>query len=57
VHEGDVVTVEGKIMHELKVSALTARDCYYIAQVAQGTIQFGGVWLTLYCGLKSISTS
>jgi len=33
VHEGDVVTVEGKIMHEPKVSALVVRDRYYIAQV------------------------
>jgi len=24
VHEGDVVTVEGEIIHELKVSALAA---------------------------------
>ena len=32
VHEGDVVTVEGEIMHELKVSALSAQDHYYIAQ-------------------------
>jgi len=33
VHEGDVVTVEGEIMHEPKVSALSARDRYYIARV------------------------
>ena len=33
VHEGDVVTVEGEIMHEPKVSALAAWDYYYIAQV------------------------
>ena len=33
VHEGDVVTVEGKIMHEPKASALSARDRYYIARV------------------------
>ena len=32
VHEGNVVTVEGRIMHELKVSALSAQDHYYIAQ-------------------------
>jgi len=31
VHEGDVVTVEGKIKHKLKASALTAQDRYYIA--------------------------
>jgi len=29
VHEGDVVTVEGEIMHEPKASALSARDCYW----------------------------
>ena len=28
VHEGDVVTVEGEIMHEPKASALVARDRY-----------------------------
>ena len=33
VHEGDVVMVEGKIMHELKASALAARDRNYIARV------------------------
>ena len=33
MHEGDVVTVEGEIMHEPKVSALSARDCYYTARV------------------------
>ena len=33
VHEGNVVMVEGEIMHELKASALSARDHYYIAQV------------------------
>ena len=33
VHEGDVVTVEGEIMHEPKASALSAQDRYYIAQV------------------------
>ena len=33
VHEGDVVTVEGEIMHEPKVIALSASDCYYIPQV------------------------
>ena len=33
VHEGDVVTVEGEIMHEPKASALAARDHYYIARV------------------------
>ena len=33
VRKGNVVTVEGGIMHELKVSALSARDHYYIAQV------------------------
>jgi len=32
VHEGDVVTVEGEIMHEPKASALSARDRYYIAR-------------------------
>ena len=29
----DVVTVEGKIMHELKATALAAQDHYYIARV------------------------
>jgi len=33
VHEGDVVTVEGEIMHEPKASVLSARDRYYIAWV------------------------
>jgi len=33
VHEGGVVTVEGKIMHEPKASALSVRDRYYIARV------------------------
>jgi len=33
VYEGDVVTVEGEIIHELKASALSARDHYYIARV------------------------
>jgi len=33
MHEGNVVTVEGGIMHELKASALAARDHYYIARV------------------------
>ena len=33
VHEGDVVTVEGEIMHEPKASALSAQDRYYIARV------------------------
>ena len=33
MHEGDVVTVEGEIMHEPKASALSARDRYYIARV------------------------
>ena len=33
MHEGDVVTVEGEIMHEPKASALSARDCYYITLV------------------------
>jgi len=33
VHEGDVVMVEGEIMHDLKASALAARDHYYIARV------------------------
>jgi len=33
VHEGDVVMVEGEIMHEPKVSALSSRDRYYIARV------------------------
>jgi len=33
VHEGNVVTIEGKIMHEPKASALSAQDRYYIAQV------------------------
>jgi len=33
VHEGDVVTVEGEIMHEPKASVLSARDRYYIARV------------------------
>ena len=32
MHEGDVVTVEGEIMHEPKASALSARDRYYIAR-------------------------
>ena len=32
MHEGDVVMVEGQIMHEPKVSALSARDHYYIAR-------------------------
>jgi len=33
VHKGDAVTVEGEIMHEPKASALSARECYYIARV------------------------
>jgi len=33
VHEGNVVMVEGGIMHKLKVSALSTRGRYYIAQV------------------------
>ena len=33
VHEGGIVTVEGKIMHELKVSTLSAQDRYYIARM------------------------
>jgi len=33
VHEGNVVTVEGEIMHEPKASALSSRDRYYIARV------------------------
>jgi len=33
VHEGNVVMVDGGIMHEPKVSALSARDHYYIARV------------------------
>jgi len=33
VHKDDVVSVEGEIMHELKMSALSARDRYYIARV------------------------
>jgi len=33
VYEGDVVMVEGEIIHELKASALSARDRYYIARV------------------------
>ena len=33
MHEGGVVMVEGEIMHELKASALSARDRYYIARV------------------------
>ena len=33
MHEGDVVTVEGEILHEPKASALSTRDRYYIARV------------------------
>ena len=33
MHEGDVVTVEGEIMHKPKASPLSARDHYYIARV------------------------
>jgi len=33
VHEGDVVMVEGEIMHEPKASALATQDRYYIARV------------------------
>jgi len=33
VDEGNVVTVEGEIMHEPKATALSARDRYYIARV------------------------
>jgi len=33
VHKGDVVTVEGEIMHETKASALSTWDGYYIARV------------------------
>ena len=33
VHEGNVVMVEGGIMHELKASALSTRDRYYIDRV------------------------
>ena len=33
MHEGDVVTVEGEIMHKPKASALAAQDRYYIARV------------------------
>jgi len=33
VHEVNVVKVGGGIMHELKASALSAQDCYYIARV------------------------
>ena len=31
MHEGDVVTVEGEIMHQPKASALAVQDRYYIA--------------------------
>jgi len=31
--EGDVVTVEGEIMHEPKASALATQDPYYITRV------------------------
>ena len=33
MHEGDVVTVKGEIMHEPNARALSARDRYYIARV------------------------
>jgi len=33
VHEGNAVTVKGGIMHKQKVSALSTRNCYYIARV------------------------
>ena len=32
MHEGDVATVEGEIMHKPKASALATRDRYYIAR-------------------------
>jgi len=33
VHKGNVVTVKSRIMHELKVSASSAWDRYYITWV------------------------
>ena len=33
MREGNIVMVEGRIMHEPKASTLFARDRYYIAQV------------------------
>jgi len=33
VHEGNVVMVEGGIMHEPKAGALSSLDCYYIARL------------------------
>jgi len=33
MHEGNVVTVEGGIMHKPKASALSTQDRYYIARV------------------------
>jgi len=33
VHKGNVVMVEGGIMDELKASALSTQDRYYIARV------------------------
>jgi len=33
VHEGNVVMVEGGILHEPKAGALSSLECYYIARV------------------------
>jgi len=33
MHKGNIVMVEGGIMHELKASALAAQNWYHIAKV------------------------